>query len=88
MEAICVLTVTSQSFSLVPVLPRLLHLAANRFNLIGTGIHLVITLPLLSHDTTLSVFHSVSLLFCFVFSVIYHLIVRISFFSLTFLYIY
>lgn len=36
--------------------PRLPHLAANRFNLISSSIHLVITLLLLSHDTPLSLF--------------------------------
>lgn len=34
------------------VCPELPHLAANRFNLISTSIHLAITLPLLSQDTT------------------------------------
>lgn len=47
----------------MPGLPRLFHLAANRFNLIGTIANLVKTLPVLSNDNTLSIFSSLTLHF-------------------------
>lgn len=40
--------------------PRLPHLATNRFKLISTTIYLAITLALLSHDTPLSLYCSLS----------------------------
>lgn len=64
----------------MPGLPRLFHLAANRFNLIGTIANLVKTLPVLSNDNTLSIFSSLTLHFHVFFThLILHNSVLISF---------
>lgn len=61
--------------------PRLPHLATNRFKLISTTIYLAITLALLSHDTPLSLYCSLSHVFTETESYIY-LMQRIWFWSL------